>query len=224
MSSQPKKRKLSENLSVEAGARVPQQGRSKASFERMLAAARTLMLERGDEEFTLMDVSRTGNVSIGSIYLRFESKDNLVRAIIGVALEEIISAEEAMLDRLLATTGSLEEFVPRYVGEYAEVLRQNAPLLQLAMRRAAHDPLVSEPGKRMADRSEAGGTRGMLRFIDEIGGDADLKVHSAYQVIFATLARELSLGSTPESAARYDWERLKRELGKMCVAYLRAGS
>ena len=62
--------------------RRPQQGRSKASLERMLTAGRALMLERGSEDFTLQDVNQKGNVSIGSIYLRFQSKDNLVRAVI----------------------------------------------------------------------------------------------------------------------------------------------
>ena len=61
--------------------RKPQQGRSKASLERMLAAGRELMLDRGSEEFTLQEVSERGQVSIGSIYLRFESKDNLVRGV-----------------------------------------------------------------------------------------------------------------------------------------------
>lgn len=221
MSSQSTKRKPRSPLAVEQVGRVPQQGRSKASYERMFAAARTLMLERGDEEFTLIEVSQRGNVSIGSIYLRFESKDNLVRAVICEALEEIVSAEEAMFERLADEASNLGEFVPRYVSEYAEVLRVNAPLLRLAMRRAAFDPLISAPGKQVADRSAAGANRAMLRFADEIGGDAALKADSVYHIIFATLARELHLGSTAESARNYDWEPLKRELARMCLAYLR---
>ena len=84
-----KKAATDATLAVESMSRRPQQGRSKASLERMLFAARELMLERQSEEFTLQDVSARGNVSIGSIYLRFESKDNLVRAVIFNALEEI---------------------------------------------------------------------------------------------------------------------------------------
>jgi hypothetical protein len=36
------------------------------------------------------------------------------------------------------------------------------------------------------------------------------------------MARQLSLGSSGEAAHDYDWEVLKRELGRMCLAYLRA--
>lgn len=217
-----KKKPATPPLAVETVSRKPQQGRSKASLERMLAAAREMMLERGSEEFTLQEVSQRGNVSIGSIYLRFESKDNLVRAVIANALDQIVADEDVMLSAVLAQSTSLAEFVPRYVEAFAETLRGNAPLLRLSMQRASFDPLIAEPGKKSAYRSASEATRSLMNFADEIGGDADLKANSAYQIIFATLARQLSLGSTGESVHNYDWELLKRELGRMCLAYLRA--
>ncbi len=210
-------------FAVESVSRKPQQGRSKASLERMLTAARELMLERGSEEFTLQEVSQRGNVSIGSIYLRFESKDNLVRAVIANALEDIVADEDAMFGKLTAATQSLGDFIPRYVDEFAEMLRRNAPLLRLAMRRAAYDPLIAGPGKESALKSEDCATEAMLRFREEIGGsDPAMKARTSYMVVFAALARELSLGSTDESAHNYDWGEHKTELGKMCLAYLRA--
>jgi hypothetical protein len=155
--------------------------------------------------------------------LRFESKDNLVRAVIANTLEEIAEDETRMLETLLASSKSLSDFVPRFVDDYAEVLRKNAPLLRLSMQRAAHDPLVSGPGKERATNAARAGAEAMLRFKDEIGGkDRETKANSAYHVIFATLARELSLGSTGESAQNYDWQLLKRELGRMCLAYLKS--
>lgn len=220
----PKSKPATATLAVEDVSRKPQQGRSKASLERMLAAARELMLERGNEEFTLQEVSQRGNVSIGSIYLRFESKDNLVRAVIAEALDAITVEETAMLATLRSECQTLGEFVPLYVERYAEVLRVNAPLLRMAMMRAAVDPLVSGPGKEHALRATADGTNAMLAYREEIGGDdADIKALSAYHIIFATLARQLSLGSSGEAVHDYDWAKLKRELGRMCLAYLRAG-
>src|ERR1043165_8347775 len=120
MSTGLKKKKASApELAVETVSRKPQQGRSRASLERMLAAARELMVERGNEEFTLQEVSQHGNVSIGSIYLRFESKDNLVRAVIANALDEIAAEEDLMLDSVRAKSRSLAEFVPNYVEAFA---------------------------------------------------------------------------------------------------------
>jgi AcrR family transcriptional regulator len=201
----------------------PQQDRSKASLERMLAAARELMLERGSEEFTLQEVSQRGNVSIGSIYLRFESKDNLVRSVISEADHDIAAAEDTMFEDLQSNCSTLGEFVPLFVESYAEVLRTKAPLLRLSMERASFDPLVSGHGKARANAAAAAATAAMLVYENEIAGpDQKTKAESAFHVIFATLARRLSLGSTAESVEQNDWELLKRELGKMCLAYLRA--
>lgn len=208
--------------SDEAISRIPQQGRSKASLERMLQAARELMVERGGEDFTLIEVSKRGRVSIGSIYLRFESKDNLVRAVIAAAMETLTSAEDEMLAGL-ANVASLREFVPRFVQSYAEVLTAHAPLLRLAMARAEHDPLVAEPGKNAALRAVNQTIQAMLRYPDEFGGtDREVRASAAYYIIFATLARQLSLGSSREAVTEYDWAELKRELGRMCLAYLTA--
>ncbi|MFD1612322.1 TetR/AcrR family transcriptional regulator [Sphingomonas tabacisoli] len=210
-------------LAVETVSRRPQQGRSKASLERMLNTARELMVERGSEEFTLQEVSQRGKVSIGSIYLRFESKDNLVRAVIGNALEQIAAEEDAMLAGVKAKSRSLADFIPRYVEDYAEVLKENAPLLRLAMQRAEIDPQVSAPGKRSAFRSQEISTNAMLEYREEFGGDDhEIKANAAFQIIFSALARQLSLGSLRESVHDYNWELHKRELGRMALAYLKA--
>ncbi len=223
MPNRPKRKEESSALAVEDVSRKPQQGRSKASLERMLAAARELMLERGSEEFTLQEVSDRGQVSIGSIYLRFESKDNLVRGVIAEALDALSAEEAALISRLGRDCQDLASFVPAYVEGYAEVLRQHAPLLRLTMERAAFDPLVSAPGKQHALQAETLSTEAMLAHAGEFGGDDPLvKAQSAYHIIFATLARQLSLGSSGEAVHDYDWVLLKRELGRMCLAYFRA--
>lgn len=223
MSTGLKKKRRAAPFAVETVSRKPQQGRSKASLERMLVAARELMLDRGNEEFTLQEVSQRGRVSIGSIYLRFESKDNLVRAVIAAVLAEVALDEGHMLEEVRKASKSLSEFVPTYVEAYAEVLRRNAPLLRLSMERASYDPLVSGPGKQSAYRSAAEGTAAMLAYAAEFGGgDHETKANAAYNIIFSTLARQLSLGSTSESVSASDWNLLKRELGRMCLAYLKA--
>ncbi len=189
----------------------------------MLAAARELMLERGSEEFTLQEVGQRGNVSIGSIYLRFESKDNLVRAVIASSDDELGAAEEAMFAMLRDQCTTLRQFVPSYVEAYAEVLKQFAPLLRLSMERASFDPQVSVPGKARANLAATVAISAMLGFSDAIAGpDPQTKAEAAFRIIFATLARQLSLGSTFESMDQIDWEQLKRELGRMTLAYLTA--
>lgn len=207
----------------EGARRKPRQERSKASQERMLATAKLLMTEQGNEDFTLIEVSKRGNVSIGSIYLRYESKDNLVRAVLAQGMVDLADAEDEMLSNLKSNCHSLADFVPNFVEGYAGVLSEHAPLLRLAMMRAEFDPLVAAPGKKAAERALAAALDSMLRYSDEIGGKNPAKrAMAAYQVVFSTLARELSLGSSRESVTSYDWDEMKQELGLMCLAYLRA--
>ena len=206
--------------------REPQQGRSQASLKRMLAAARDLMLERGSEDFTLQEVSERGQVSIGSIYLRFESKDNLVRGVIAQSLEALAQDETALVEQLARSHADLAGIVTGFVEGYAEVLREHAPLLRLTMERATFDSLVARPGKEHAHRAEQQAAGLLLAHASEFGGqdpaDHIVRAQAGYHVIFATLARQLSLGSSGEAAHDYDWNQMKRELARMCLAYLRA--
>lgn len=197
--------------------RRPQQGRSKASLERMLSAARELMLESGSNDFTLLDVSRRGKVSVGSIYLRFESKDILVRAVVADMLEDFARDEERMLGKLVSRSGSLPDFIPRYVAAFSELLHAQAPFRRIAMQRALCDPQVCRSWQEAAERSRALAVGAMLAFVDEIGGaDKEGKAASAYHVINATLTREFgSRVVSPQRSAAVECE-----IGRMCLAYL----
>lgn len=209
-------------LAAGALSRKPRQGRSLASFERMLEATKSLMLERGGEEFTLQDVSERGNVSIGSIYLRFESKDRLLHAVIAQELDAIISGERELIDSVLADSTGLARFLELYIDRYSTFLAQNAPLLRTIMQRAAIDPAVSGPGKETARRSAAMSIEAMMRFSDEFGGNNPRdKAQVAFQIVFATIARQFGLGATPESGDEVVWSLVKQELAKMALAYLR---
>jgi len=154
--------------------------------------------------------------------LRFESKENLVRAVIANHLKRMLQREAEMIERVKAQSHSLATVVPVYVENYAELLREEAPLLRQSMARAAFDPLVADPGRQSANRAAALGMEAMLDYRAEFGGsDHERKANAAYQIIFATLARQLSLGSTGESVHPQDWKELKIELGRMCLAYLK---
>ncbi|WP_353227800.1 helix-turn-helix domain-containing protein [Novosphingobium sp.] len=211
-----------EALALGALSRKPRQGRSLASYERMLEATKQLMIEVGSDAFTLQDVSERGAVSIGSIYLRFESKDRLLHAVIAEELTAILARERAMLDTTIAESATLGAFLPRYIERYSTFLKAHAPLLRTIMQRAAVDPAVSEPGKETARRSSAMSVDAILTYRDEIKApDAADKANAVFQIVFATTARQFGLGSTPESGDPVVWEFMKDELSKMALAYLR---
>src|SRR5436305_13095959 len=77
--------------------RPPQQNRSRESLERVLASGQELLEEVGWEGFTVQEVSRRANVSIGSIYARAPSKEALILAVYDRAVEQIAAENAAGL-------------------------------------------------------------------------------------------------------------------------------
>lgn len=209
---------------VEAS-RVPQQGRSRASYERMLVAAEKLMIKRGDDEFTLTEVAKTGKVSIGSIYLRFDSKDDLIRAVHGRVLGRINEDQQRMLVSVSGRSGSLDDYARYFVEAYAELLKEYSPVLRPIMFRAIHDESMSALGRGSAEELSNEVHRELLAYASEFGRpDHQRLVENAFRMIYCTLARYLGLGSSPEAANQGNWDELKEDLAIMCPAFLRAGA
>lgn len=220
---------MSDSVAVNASAedlrpsREPQQGRSRASYLRMLAAAEQLMVLKGSDDFTLNEVSKVGKVSIGSIYLRFNSKDELVRAMQTAVLSRIDIEQSTALTVVYAACDGLDDFVNKFVEMLADLLQRHAPILRPIMLRASNDPVVSRVGKESHDRY-ATKVRGVFMTFSAEFGRPDQKrlVESAYRVIYSTLARYLGLGSSSETAGEGDWSALKEDLGLMIAAFLRS--
>ncbi|MDY7525995.1 TetR/AcrR family transcriptional regulator [Sphingomonas sp. 10B4] len=201
--------------------RAPQQGRSRASFERMLIAAEELMSERGTDDFTLNEVGKRGKVSIGSIYCRFDSKDDLVHAVQTRVLERVNAEQLAMVESARTEASDLVILVDRLVEGTAESLRRFADVTRPFMIRASTDTVVAAQGKaRYAEIADAV-CAALLEHSAEIAQpDAERAVHSAYRILYSSIARYLGFGSTMGSAWDGDWQILKEDLARMIAAFL----
>jgi AcrR family transcriptional regulator len=202
----------------------PQQERSRASFERVLLAATTLLEEEGYDGFTLAQVSKRANVSIGSIYARVKSKDDLFYVIQDRYMTR--SEDRPRLHDPGAWSGlTAHELVVGVVHELGELFRVNARLLRVFTHRGIVDPVV-------AARSSASVTQ----FHDEVEAilltqraaiahdDPVLAIDVAFRMAWGTLAREIMYGPTFESHRAIAWETLVAELGRACAAYLLGSS
>jgi AcrR family transcriptional regulator len=110
-----------------------------ASRRAILAAAQRLFTERGYAATTMAQVAEAANVSLKTVYLAFEAKAGLVRALWDVSLRgepDIAVANQpwyrAVLDepdprRKLALTAANSRAVKVGIGEVLEVIRGSAP-------------------------------------------------------------------------------------------------
>src|SRR5581483_4676904 len=177
------------------GIRPPQQKRSRASLERVLAAGTQLLEEEGWEAFTLAEVSRRAGVSIGSIYARMPSKDALFRAI--------------------------QEHSLQMIAELAATFEADARIVSVIMHRGAVDDAVAG---RSSERLRALGDRFrallLTRREEFVHGEPELAADVAFRTAYGTLARQIMYGPTFESPNAIPWDRLVGEHGDACGTYL----
>jgi len=115
----------------------------------------------------------------------------------------------------------VRQFMLAFVDEFAEMLARFAPGLRPAMISAMSDSRISSMGAASHDRFALQVKQALLGYADEFGrADAENAVEFSFRVIYATLARYLGLGSSPEAAGQGDWAALKQNLSDLCTSYL----
>ena len=201
--------------------RQPLQTRSRASLTRMLAAARRLLIERGSDDFALSDVSRVGRVSIGSIYHRFQSKEELLRAVHRQLMEDLHHEQSAIVSEVRTVAHDLPSLLAMLIDAIAEFLKRNAGALRPMMACANKDGAIAAAGK--ASHAE-------LRdlFIAALLNDRSAIRHAdpraaadtCFKMIYAAIARDLGFEAAHIAADPAEWEGLKAKLFAMCTAYL----
>lgn len=201
--------------------RAPVQGRSRASYERMLGAAEELMRETGSTDFTLNAVSRKGKVSIGSIYNRFESKDDLLHAVQLRVLNAVDQSMDTRLNGAIDKQTDLAHLILGLVDALAETLKEFHEVMRPLMMRATDDPLVAKTGKSSYQTTARMFKSAVLSHANEIRQpDPERAVDTAFRVTYAAIARYLGLGSASTGAWEGDWQTLKEDLAQMVAVFL----
>jgi AcrR family transcriptional regulator len=201
--------------------RRPQQHRSRESFERVVSAARDLLAERGYDTLTLADVVKASGVSIGSIYGRVSSKDDLLRLVQERILEEMTIREEQLLAPEQWEGMKLQQMLPPLLDQLAEHLRHYAPWLQAFMMRAAADETIGRTGRTAAIRFAGAFENLLLSKRSEIRHpDPQRAAHACFVIAYSTFTRYLGLGSSLEQAGQGDWKTLKGDVILSCACFM----
>lgn len=205
-----------------AHARAPKQSRSRQSFDRMIEAAKEILREGGLQALTLAEVSRRSRVSIGSIYCRVDSKEDLLRAVQASSLDAMENEFAALVNRVRRRALPLRELVPAIVRDLAQYLRRHAPLLNAFIATGAQDPVVAAVGRKAYSQNALDFKLILLeRHAEFRHPDAERAAATCFTVVYGALARYLGLGGHVESGAgEGDWKQLVEDLGLMALAFL----
>ena len=201
--------------------RQPKQNRSRASFEKVIAAARQLLEEREFESFTLADVVKLSGVSLGSIYARVAGKDDLLRVVQERVLEEMAVDETILLSLERWEGVPLSAMLPVLLDGVAETLRRNASTLRAFMHRAATDDVIRGAGRASGERVARMFQEVLLLRRDEIKHpDPERAARACFVTAYACYTRYLGLGTSPDAAGEGDWQTLKEDVLLTCASFL----
>lgn len=84
--------------------RTPQQARSRQALKRIYEAVNALLERKSFDRVTIAQIAQSSDVSIGSIYQRFATKDDLLWELYGHYLDEAMEAVEALTTRNASTS------------------------------------------------------------------------------------------------------------------------
>ncbi len=110
--------------------RIATQSRTKqppAKRERLVLAARDLIHSQGIERTTLADVADASGVPLGNVYYYFKTKNELIEAVVGSRMQELIDLLDA-LDALPSPVDRLKGMIRAAEAKADEIVESGCPM------------------------------------------------------------------------------------------------
>ena len=200
---------------------APKQDRSRASFERVLEAAEELLKDHGYGSFTLQEVSKRSRTSVGSIYCRVKSKDELFHAVHDKVMAELDIEMASILDPAKWEGVGAQKLIFFLVRELAEYLRRHKPILRAFISRETDDPVVMKKGKKahfkVAERFE---TLLCLHAADFRHPDPERAAAFCFNLTYSSIAKHLDLDTITPALDGLQWNQLIDDLGRTVALFL----
>jgi AcrR family transcriptional regulator len=162
----------------------------------LLAAAEELIAERGFAHASLADIAAAAGVSKGAIYHHFQSKDDLLMALLDQHFEQRMGA----IDRIAATPGPAA--AQRLVDEIPFDRRWNLLFLEFVVRAARDEQFRVELRSRL-ERFRAQSVRGIEGFLEREGVASELSPQQLALAI-AALGNGLAIEGLTDPGSKTD--------------------
>lgn len=150
-------------IRVMTNAHAPTTPRGRATRDRILQAAAELVTEKGAAGMSLDDVQARTGASRSQLYHYFKDRDDLVRAVIDVTTDTVLSRQGEFLDHLDSWAGIDRWFDLMVQDQIARQARGGCPIGSLAGQLAECDPDARAAIAAGLDRWEAHLRDGLTR-------------------------------------------------------------
>ncbi len=202
---------------AQSGVRPPQQARSRAALQRLLASAEHVLVNEGLEEFTIARVADHAGVSVGGVYRRFASKEQLIDAI---RRELLARLENGVVDALDAAQPSLAGVIDAFTAALSHILAESGHVIPavLAGGRSADAP---QHGLQTVATLQQRFFEAAAPHHDQIRHpDPDTALSIAFRSVIAASVHRAAI--SPWWPDGLTWPQWAREAADMTTAYLTA--
>lgn len=201
----------------DAGLRPPQQARSRAALQRLLAAAEYVLAHDGIEEFTIARVAEHAGVSVGGVYRRFTSKEQLLDAVGSDLLTRFEHTVSAALDGAEPSVAGVLDAFTSALGQVLAASGHVIPAL-LSSSRSADTPLNRLGTVTTLQERFTGALAAHRAGITH--PDPDTATNIAFRTVIGSgIHRAAAAPLWPDGLT---WAQWAREITDMTTAYLTA--
>lgn len=197
------------------GSRTPQQARSRAALQRLLAAAQDVLANDGIDEFTIARVAEQAGVSVGGVYRRFASKEQLIEA---VRHELLARLEDTVTEALDTADPSLAGVITAFTTALSAILAESGHVI----------PAMLASGHRAGTPEQVPRTFATVRqrFLDAVAPYRDQIRHPDPSAALNVAFRSVIAASVHRAATApwwpdgLDWQQWAGESAAMATSYL----
>lgn len=202
----------------------PRQTRSRETLARVLAAAKEVFVESGGGAFSVPAVSRRAGVSVGTIYRRFATKEDLLIAVLEGVRQDDDERSLAAWDARDWSEVDRRVMIVELIYGLSRTWREEAPLMRAMMARRLQtrgDDQVFGQAGRVAHREAAAFRAAVLTHRDEIyGSDPERRIDFAYRMIVGAAARWTAEAFETRFPEPMDWDEMLDNLADLVEIYL----
>lgn len=200
---------------AKSGLHPPQQARSRAALQRLLASAEHVLVHEGLEALTIARVAEHAGVSVGGVYRRFAGKEQLIDAVKEALLKRLEHSVAAALGKAAPSLGGVVE---AFIAALSETLDESGRLIPaiLAGGRSADPPkqgLKTLTGLRQRFLDAAAAHREQI-----LHPDPDVALEMTFRAVIAVGAHRAAI--SPWLPDGLTWRQWAREIADMNTAYL----
>jgi AcrR family transcriptional regulator len=206
--------------SITDHAHPAKQERSQRNLEKIVSAAETVLSRDGWAAFTMKAVADEAGASVGGLYRRFASKEQLLRAI----KDNVLTRADAMHAGLASYKAKdLADALAHYTRARIDALTTYADILRKILDAQSKDAVMEQRGRQSVQLGFRVFRAVVAPFESEIRErDRELAIEFAFYAFNAIILRKMH-GYASESVFEHvDWDLMKAESTTLLLSYLKA--